>query len=155
GSYDLSTVEYWQAVKNFEEWSKLPIRPCDEFIHTINNTIRLPSVVVCSKYRKIKFHQIQFPSKRNIYKRDNFTCGYTGKKLSRGELSIDHIIPRSKGGENTWENLVTCEKTVNTKKGDKLLSECGLKLLIKPSRPQNGFVFDSYREEWNCFVSNI
>jgi 5-methylcytosine-specific restriction endonuclease McrA len=79
-------------------------------------------------------------------------CGYTGKKLTKDQLSIDHIIPSSKGGQNTWENLITCEKSLNTWKGNKSLKECGLKLLFKPEKPKNGLVFLMSREEWEVFL---
>lgn len=155
GSYDFNNVEFWQVIKNFKLWSELPIRPCDDFVHTANNVIRLPSVVVCSNYKKIKFPKVLFPSKRNIYKRDNFTCGYTGKKLAKHELSIDHIIPRSRGGQDIWENLITCDREINSNKGNKTLEECNLKLKTKPTRPKNGLVFESYREDWKTFIADI
>jgi 5-methylcytosine-specific restriction endonuclease McrA len=78
------------------------------------------------------------PSKTMIYKRDDNKCQYCG--CTRG-LTIDHIIPKSKGGEDTWENLVVACYTCNTKKGDKFLEQTGMKLLKQPKQPHNKVIF--------------
>ena len=97
----------------------------------------------------------QFPTKKNIWERDKYTCVYTGKKLSKEELSVDHVYPKSKGGQDTWENLVTCDKQLNSDKSNKLLSETKLKLRYKPYKPKDGFKFDIYRNEWYSFLANF
>lgn len=153
GTFDESSVEYFNIVKNWKEWSQLPIRSCDDYVHTTSGPVRLPSVVVCSRFNRVIHKTIQFPTKQNIFKRDKYICGYTGKKLQKNELSVDHILPVSRGGQNTWENLVTCEKQTNTFKDNRLPHECGLKLLWKPEKPTNGMVFDALREDWNMFLS--
>lgn len=79
-------------------------------------------------------------------------CCYTGKKLSKKELTLDHILPVSRGGKNTWENLVTCHKDLNVWKGNRTPEECGLKLLTKPTRPPNGLKFDYLKPEWKIFA---
>jgi 5-methylcytosine-specific restriction endonuclease McrA len=110
--------------------------------------------VVCANYSKIIYARIQFPTKHNIYKRDNFTCIYTGKKLAKHELSIDHVVPRSKGGKDTWENLACCDRGLNSMKGSMSPEEAGLKLRYKPYKPQNGMIYDVYKEEWSAFLKN-
>ena len=152
GRPDESQVSGFQVIRNWKEWSKLPIRSCDDYVHTTSGPVRLPSVVVCSKFNRVIYKRVQFPTKQNIYKRDEYVCGYTGKKLQKHELSVDHIMPISRGGGNTWENLVTCDKAVNNFKDNRTPSECGLKLLWKPERPKNGMVFDALRSDWEMFV---
>lgn len=152
GTYDESTVETFNIVKCWKDWSVLPIRCVDDFVHTTSGPVRLPSVVVASRFNKIIFKSVQFPTKQNIFKRDKYTCGYSGRKLQKHELSVDHILPISRGGGNTWENLITCEKSINTFKDNRLPHECGLKLLWKPTKPANGMVFDALREDWNMFL---
>jgi 5-methylcytosine-specific restriction endonuclease McrA len=101
---------------------------------------------------------VQFPTKQNIFKRDKYTCGYSGRKLQKNELSVDHILPISRGGGNTWENLITCAKEVNTFKDNRTPQECGLKLLWKPGKPSNGIeslVFDNMRDDWNMFLGSM
>lgn len=154
GAYDFSSVEYLQVVQDWDEWCKLPIRDCDDYVQTVRGHIRLPSVVICSKYGNIKYKNVQFPTKRNIWKRDNYTCGYTGAKLSREDLSVDHIMPKSRGGKDEWSNLITCCKRLNSVKSDKTPSEAGLKLLWHPDKPTNGLVFDTVRSEWDIFLNN-
>ena len=79
-------------------------------------------------------------------------CMYTGEKLTRETVSVDHILPVSKGGQNTWENLATCQKALNIWKGDRTPKECGLKLLKKPEKPKNSYSMKFMREEWQQFV---
>ena len=78
-------------------------------------------------------------SRQNIYERDGGQCQYTGKKLNSNECNLDHVIPRSKGGSNTWENLVLCDPAVNSKKGNRFNHEVGLKLSKIPKAPRAAF----------------
>lgn len=155
GNVKLEQISSLLAVKSLDEWMKLEVRPYDEYVLTIHGPVRIPPVVVCSTFNKIKFPKVQFPTNRNIFKRDEYTCGYTGKKLQKHELSVDHIMPKSRGGKDTWENLVTCDKMVNCKKADMTPEEAGLKLKIKPVRPNNGLVFELLRDEWKVFVDSL
>jgi 5-methylcytosine-specific restriction endonuclease McrA len=149
---DKAKISYMNVIKDFKEWSELPIREYDDYVLGAKSVYRLPSVIICSRYDKIIHKKVVFPTKNNIWRRDKFTCQYTGEKLSREDLSVDHILATSKGGQNTWENLVTCKKSLNTWKGNKTLKECGLKLLSKPEKPKNGLVFLMSREEWEVFL---
>lgn len=155
GTYDESTIETFVVIKNWKEWAKLPIRSVDDFVHTTSGPVRLPSVVVASRFNRVIYKSVQFPTKQNIFKRDKYTCGYTGRKLQKHELSVDHILPISRGGGNTWENLITASKEINTFKDNRLPHECGLKLLWKPEKPANGMVFDALREDWNMFLGTL
>jgi 5-methylcytosine-specific restriction endonuclease McrA len=152
---NLENVDYFTAIPDINEWLKLEIRSYDEYIQTSRGPVRIPQVVVCSTYDKVVYNKVQFPTKQNIFKRDNYTCVYTGKKLAKEDLSVDHVIPRSKGGDNTWENLVTCDRLVNSIKGSKTLGEAGLRLRYKPYKPTNGMVFDIFKEDWTMFLKNI
>lgn len=155
GHVNLEVVEYFTPVKSAKEWCELPIRDYDDYLQTMRGPVRIPTVVICANYDKIMVNKVVFPTKHNIYKRDNYTCMYTGKKLSKEELSIDHIIPRSLGGQDTWENLVCCSRKVNSKKGSKTLEKAGLKLRYKPYKPTNGMTFSLYKDEWASFLKNM
>lgn len=154
GCVDVNNIEYFNTITEVEDWLTLPIRSYDDYIHTTHGPVRVPTVVICTNYDKIVFHKIQFPTKQNIFKRDNFTCVYTGKRLTKDELSVDHIVPRSKGGTDSWENLVCCDKLINSKKGSKTLKEAGLKLRYRPFKPNNGLSFDVHRDEWSSFLKD-
>lgn len=152
GNVDLNVVDSCVVIRDFDEWCELPIRPYDDYVNTSKKAIRIPPVVLCASYNKTFFARYQFPTKQNIAKRDKFTCGYTGVKLDKENLTIDHIIPVSRGGENTWENLITCDKKLNVWKADRTPKECGLKLLWQPTKPADGLVFNFLREEWKMFI---
>ena len=154
GTVNFESIEHWNIIKSIDEWLELPIRPYDSFIHAVCGPVRLPTVVICSEYAGIMNIKAKFPTKQNIWERDNYTCVYTGEKLNRETLSIDHIIPKSKGGGSTWENLVTCQRILNSNKGSKTLKESKLKLRYKPVKPADGRQFDLYKQEWHSFVAN-
>lgn len=142
-----------KKVSAWDEWCNLPVRDWDDTIRTTRGVVRAPSIILCTEYERVKWHKQKFPTKENIWVRDNFTCCYTGRKLTRDELSVDHIVPRSKGGEDTWLNLVTCDKKINCEKGDKDLKDFRLKLKSKPFIPKNTMAFKLMRPEWSKFVA--
>ena len=101
-------------------------------------------------YVRIPFNKILSykPSRALIYKRDCNTCQYCG---STRHLTIDHVIPKSRGGEDTWENLAVACSSCNTKKGDKFLEQTNMKLRRKPKAPYNKmqFIIDNSKiSEW-------
>jgi 5-methylcytosine-specific restriction endonuclease McrA len=100
-------------------------------LHSARFAVRVPSVIRLLEYRRIP-HQTRALSRKNILLRDRNTCQYCGVLLPSSELTLDHIVPRSRGGQSTWENLVACCHPCNHKKGNHLLNECGMKLLREP-----------------------
>lgn len=155
GSVNMEALEGWDVIKSWDKWVDLEVRDCDDFIKTSKREIRYPSVCICAEYSEVRFRDISFPTKKRIWERDKNVCGYTGKKLERWELSVDHIIPTSRGGENSWENLITCDKLINSKKSNKTPEEAGLKLLWKPTRPSVGMVAEFIRDDWGMFVRDL
>lgn len=106
------------------------------------------------EYIRIPYQKIvdDKPTRNLIYKRDNYTCGYCGCKQN---LTIDHILPRSRGGEDTWENLVTSCSKCNTKKGNKTPKEANMKLLFYPKVPSNKLhlsISTSNVNEWKSYI---
>jgi len=97
----------------------------------INQKFVLPLIIKLRKYVPVPYSGIVL-SRKNIFLRDNYTCQYCGKN---GNLTIDHIIPKSKGGEDSWRNTVVCCVRCNNKKGDRSPEEAGLKLLRMPYKP--------------------
>jgi 5-methylcytosine-specific restriction endonuclease McrA len=93
--------------------------------------MRLPSVIRLLEYRRIP-HQTRALSRKNILLRDRNTCQYCGTILASGELTLDHVIPRSRGGLSTWENLVACCHPCNRRKGNQSPTESGMKLMREP-----------------------
>ena len=100
-------------------------------VHSARAAIRLPSVIRLLEYRRIP-HQTRALSRKNILLRDRNTCQYCGKILAAGELTLDHVIPRSRAGESAWENLVACCHVCNNRKGSRTPEEAGMRLLRLP-----------------------
>lgn len=118
------------------EWIKLPIRSWEFAIHTQKLAIRVPTVVIAVNFNKMPMKQFKGkPTKQAIYTRDRGVCQYTGRKIDRHDATVDHVLPKSRGGDDTWENLVLCSKDINSKKGNRLNTEVGLKLSRKPHAP--------------------
>jgi 5-methylcytosine-specific restriction endonuclease McrA len=101
------------------------------FLHSARMAIRLPSVIRLLEYRRIP-HQTRALSRKNVLLRDRNTCQYCGEVFPSGELTLDHVVPRSRGGLSTWENLVACCHSCNRTKGNQFVIEAGLELLREP-----------------------
>lgn len=93
--------------------------------------IMFPSVIRLKEFRYIPV-RVQILSRKNIFLRDRNICQYCEQYFHASVLTLDHIVPRSKGGKDTWSNLVTCCQPCNRKKADMSLEECGMTLLHKP-----------------------
>jgi 5-methylcytosine-specific restriction endonuclease McrA len=119
----------------WDEWITLPIRGQDNAVHTVRGAIRVPTVIVAVNFAKVPKKRPKLCAK-NIRERDGNRCQYTGKLLKPDEGSLDHVLPRSRGGPDTWENLVWSSKDVNARKGNRLPHEAGLKLLSVPRAPK-------------------
>src|SRR5580704_3194265 len=113
------------------EWITLPIRPQDQVVHTVRGAIRVPTVIVALNCAKVPRKRPKLCA-RTIRERDGNRCQYTGVMLRPDEGNIDHVVPRSRGGRDAWENCVWSSKTVNSQKGNRLPHEAGLKLLKQP-----------------------
>src|SRR6202789_339384 len=101
-------------------------------LHAARVRVPMPSVIRLLEYRRIP-HQTRALSRKNILLRDRNTCQYCGVALTAGELTLDHVVPRSRGGLSTWENLVACCHNCNRRKGNHLLSELSdIKLMREP-----------------------
>ena len=102
-----------------------------EFIHSSYLTLPLPSVIRLKQYAKIRRKDIVL-SRKNILKRDNHTCQYCG--IRSVPMTIDHVIPRHRGGEDSWYNLVAACVSCNTRKGNQKPNEVQMALIKKPRK---------------------
>ena len=136
GKPDFSRVLSMTPV-DWDIWITLSIRPWDFVIHSPKLTVRVPTVVItkhCGKMPMVYYNGK--PSKESVWERDNGVDQYTGKSLSKHDSSLDHIIPKSRGGENSWDNVVLTSKNINFGKGARLPEEVGLKLIREPKKPR-------------------
>ncbi|HJM82375.1 MAG TPA: HNH endonuclease [Nitrospinota bacterium] len=138
---------------------KAEVLEVDGFIvRTSVREYRLPTVIRLNRYIKMPRRSCVSFSKKNVFRRDNYTCQYCGGGL---EMTIDHVIPRSVGGRSTWDNIVTACRKCNLKKGSRTPEEAGMKLLMRPKQPQ--FLFhsnissiapQSHVDSWTKYISN-
>jgi 5-methylcytosine-specific restriction endonuclease McrA len=120
---------------DFDSWRELSVEAGDQTIGLVDRAIKIPKVVVLSAFDRMPRRHVRF-SRYNIYTRDNNTCQYCGEHYTRGELNLDHVVPRSYGGTSTWENVVCSCLSCNRRKGGRTPREAGLKLRRPPRRPK-------------------
>lgn len=152
---DIEGDEHIRPVK-WDEWITLPVRPQDSSVQTVRGAIRVPTVIVAVNFAKVPKKRPRLCAK-SIRERDGNRCQYTGRPLRPDEGSLDHVLPRSRGGADSWENLVWAAKDVNQRKADRLPHEAGLKLLTVPRAPKELPATELIRNahgvaEWNLFL---
>jgi 5-methylcytosine-specific restriction endonuclease McrA len=157
GVPDFNQTPSMRPVK-WDEWITLPVRSCDIAIHSSRMTIRVPTVLVAVNYTKVPMKTWKGkPSKDAIYIRDGGRCQYTGKSLDKKTATIDHILPKSRGGSDDWENLALTSKELNSEKGNRLNSEIGLKLLKQPVKPKpvpvTQLIVEARHPDWEFFIN--
>ncbi len=103
----------------------------NRYLRTVSKSYPLPAVIRINRYINIPYRGVVL-TRYNIFKRDKHQCQYCGTSKN---LTIDHVIPKSKGGKSTWTNLATACQKCNAKKGDYSLEEVGLKLMNQPMKP--------------------
>lgn len=127
----------------------------DGLIRSQHLAIVPPEVVVLTEYEGRGERSVVF-SRKNIFKRDRYTCQYCGKQPGPEELTIDHVIPRSRGGTSTWENCLLACVECNKRKADKTLEQAGMtprKIPKKPSWKTLAQVHPkARRESWEQFL---
>ncbi len=142
---------------DWDKWITLPVRPWDLSINSPHLHIRVPTVVITKNYAKIPEKKFKGkPTKEGLAIRDNLIDPYTGLELDFETATKDHVIPRSRGGEDTYDNVVLTTKEINNRKGDKTPKEAGLKMLFEPSQPKSVLVSHTIRKsrhpDWRHFL---
>ncbi|MAE94814.1 MAG: HNH endonuclease [Planctomycetota bacterium] len=144
---------------DFDEWSQLAVAREAEAIGTAGGRIRIPRVIVLIAFDRLPKRHVRF-SRINLMARDNFQCQYCGLRPSRGELNLDHVVPRALGGRSTWENVVTSCVDCNRRKGGRTPRQAHMKLRSLPERPRwtplMNLMLSSVRyEEWRPFLNVV
>lgn len=124
-------------------------------VKTVNNSFPRPSVIRLQKMVHRPRPQLKL-TRREVFRRDNYTCQYCGKKTS--DLTIDHVIPRHMGGKHVWVNVVAACPVCNHRKGGRLPEESNMRLLHKPCEPPSSanYIFGRHladNTEWEMFLS--
>lgn len=133
-------------------------RDHEEFVHTPRWPLLVPRVIRLLEYDKLPRRHVRF-NRRNILARDENRCQYCGRRFSAGQLSLDHVAPRSLGGASTWTNVVAACNACNTRKGGRLPAQAGMRLIREPVAPKrNPLLTDQLRHEkyglWRLFLDD-
>ena len=144
---------------DFPSWAALAAAAHQDAVGTVGRRIRVPRVIVLMAYERMPKTRVRF-SRFNIYARDENTCQYCGSRLPRAELNLDHVVPRSRGGATSWDNVVCSCVPCNLRKGGRTPEEAGLRLLRAPARPRWTPMFRSatrraFYREWRPFLSFV
>lgn len=139
---------------DFTSWIKQPIDG-DRFIRTPKLMIPVPEIVLVTRYGEVPKHTVKF-SRVRILKRDKFTCQYCGAQPGMADLTMDHVLPASRGGKTDWENCVASCYDCNARKADRTPAEAGIRLR-RPARVPFSDMEDrvqsgDVKELWKPFI---
>jgi 5-methylcytosine-specific restriction endonuclease McrA len=129
-TYNFST---WRELSEYR--SKHYRQEDDDWVRTASTEIQVPRVIRLLDYDKLPKQTVKF-NRRNIFARDHNQCQYCGRKFPTSELSLDHVIPRSQGGQTTWENIVCACVDCNVRKGGRTPKQAHMSLIRKPEKPK-------------------
>jgi len=129
-TYDFAT---WRELSEYRARNFREVD--DDWVRTVSSEIQAPRVIRLLSYDKLPRQTVKF-NRRNIFARDNNQCQYCGKRYPTSELSLDHIVPRSRGGTSTWENVVCACVGCNVRKGGRTPKEAHMHLVRKPEKPK-------------------
>jgi 5-methylcytosine-specific restriction endonuclease McrA len=140
----------------WSDWLNLPVRDGDECVSTPSRKVRAPRVIIAVKFNKVPLKRPRL-TMRHLRERDGGRCAYTERLLKTEECSMEHVVPRSKGGTTEWKNVVLADKQINNLRGNRSLKEAGLTLKIQPTVPTAKPFHESLRNqlkfpEWEFFV---
>jgi 5-methylcytosine-specific restriction endonuclease McrA len=136
-SYEPLKVISWQKaiILLFKEKVAVVEEYNHHLIRSEKLVLKMPAVIQLHHYVNPRNYQTMRFSKENIFFRDNYTCAYCGQRFCKTQLTLDHVVPFSRGGKKTWSNIVTACHECNNKKGDRDLHQLEFKLLTQPHKP--------------------
>ena len=162
---EVITIDDGQYVSfNFASWREVSEaralfkEPDDDFIRTVQFEIQVPRIIRLLTYERFPRQKVKF-NRKNLFARDGNRCQYCGKKFPTTELSLDHLVPRSRGGRATWDNIVCACLRCNVRKGGRTPREAGMRLIREPIEPKTSPVLSlnlSHRKyrSWKAFLDN-
>lgn len=157
-SYEPLHVYSWeQAVTAIFNEKADVVEEYDQVVRSATTEMRIPAVIRLKEYVVKPTKDVKF-SRANVYARDEYKCQYCSDKCATNELTYDHVIPRSKGGQTVWTNIVSCCYDCNSKKGGRTPEQAKMKLLKKPVRPRAvpkfefNFIGKHVPEQWTDYV---
>jgi len=154
GSWDFDRALYLNPVP-WDEWVKLPVREFDFAIASMRLRVRVPTVVISTNYSRMPLRTPR-ASRTAIYERDGGVCQYMGEFVGRHGGNLDHVVPRDRGGRDSFENLVWSKREINSLKANRLPHEVGLRLLRRPraplALPLSATIREARHPDWRHFL---
>jgi 5-methylcytosine-specific restriction endonuclease McrA len=158
-------VDYNYSVYNLDQWHQYTKKANGLISEVYPGVIYSPSIKLFVPM-VIRFSNCEYTSpliktikysRKNLFVRDDYTCQYCNKIFTKKELTLDHVVPKSKGGKNCWTNIVTCCRICNVNKANKSLDDLGWQLLKNPTKPKwNSYTGVSFarikKEYWEKFL---
>ena len=132
-SLDTDFISY-----EFQQWLEFSNLPQNNFyptISTVKYKICVPEIIVLTKYDRLPIRDVKY-SRETLFGCYKYVCAYCGKTFEKKDLTVDHIVPRCRGGKTTFDNTVPACKKCNFFKADKTLQECGMRLHYRPRKPK-------------------
>lgn len=126
---------------DFESWvelsqlSALEKQPGEDYLQAAHYELRVPRICRLTRFDRLPLQSVRF-NRKNLFARDQHQCQYCGQKPPTNKLSLDHVIPRSLGGQTTWENIVCCCLQCNGRKGGRTPGQARMTLLSRPTKPR-------------------
>ena len=124
--------ESWLVISDLRSAEE---REFDDWVRSVNFRIQVPRVIRLLHFDRMPKQSLRF-NRRNLFARDGHRCQYCGRNAPPHQLSMDHVLPRSRGGQTTWENIVCCCVKCNSQKGGRTPKEARMQLLKKPTKPR-------------------
>lgn len=154
GQYNTYNFSSWREVSEYR--AKNFRQEDDDWVRTATSVIQVPRVIRLLEYEKMPKQTVKF-NRRNIFARDNNQCQFCGRRFSTAELSLDHVIPRSQGGQTTWENIVCACLHCNVRKGGRTPKQAHMTLIRKPEKPKRSPLLNlklthSKYQSWKTFL---
>lgn len=134
GYEPLGVVSFKRALTLVMSNKATVLEPSEEMVHSATESFDLPSVILLTRYVRVPMSRAIPVTRRGILRRDNHHCAYCGRSAN----TIDHVFPKSRGGADSWENLVAACLRCNNTKSDKTLAELGWSLRVTPRMPSGG-----------------
>lgn len=116
------------------DWMKFVPADDEPFVQGVTFRLRVPEVITLMEYSRVPHKVVAF-TRHNLYQRDRLTCQYCGLQPGSEELTVDHVLPRSRGGTSSWDNCVLACVECNHRKADRTPEEAGMPLRKAPARP--------------------
>lgn len=149
-SYDFSS---WREVSQL---SSLEKQPGEDYLQAVGFEILAPRIIRLTRFDRLPVQTVRF-NRRNVFARDSHICQYCGLEKPANQLSLDHVVPRSHGGQTTWENIVCCCLRCNSRKGGRTPQQARMQLLSTPAKPRfnpllTQPILDPRYECWKTFL---